>query len=187
MKDNIKVIIYVLIFALFMVFAIIGYKKLLVKENTKINNEINDVSSNTQSSKTKLEDFEVYSEDGTKVKVSSFKGKPIIINVWTSWCTYCNIEMPYFNELYLKEKDNIKFMMINITGDRDTKEAAKKFVTENNYDFDVYYDLNLDAARALGIYSYPTTIFIDKEGYIDSTKIGVITKEELENKIEELK
>ena len=95
--------------------------------------------------------------------------------------------MPYFNELYLKEKDNINFVMINVTGDRDTKEDAKKFVNENNFDFDIYYDFTLDSVENLEIYSYTTTIFVDKECYINYVRVGTITKDELVDKINELK
>ena len=54
-------------------------------------------------------------------------------------------------------------------------------------DFNIYYDLMLDSVKSLGIYSYPTTIFVDKEGYINYVRVGTITKDELVDKINELK
>ena len=77
--------------------------------------------------------------------------------------------------------------MINATGDRDSKEWAKQYIDESGYFFDVYYDINLEAISALGIYSYPTTIFVDKDGYIVNTNVGIVTKEILQNMINKIK
>ena len=98
-----------------------------------------------------------------------------------------NREMEYFNELYLKEKDNVTFVMINATGDRDSKDKAKEYINNRGYSFEIYYDMELEAIKCLDIYSYPTTIFVDKDGYIDSKVVGAISKETLRNKIENLK
>jgi len=181
MKDNIKVIIYFSFFVIFMILAYIGYNKFF---KMKIGIEENQ----TVIEKIKLKDFEIFLENGDKISSKQLLvGKPIVINVWTSWCGYCDIEMKYFNELYLKEKDNVVFVMLNATGDRDSKEKAKEYVKSKGYEFQIYYDLNLEALDSLDIYSYPTTIFIDKDGYVDSKIIGSITKEVLESKINSLK
>ena len=186
MKDNIKVMIYFTIFIVFMILATVGYNKLSKMKSKEIleSYESQEVINNK---KTKLPDFELYLENGDKISSKDLIGKPLVINVWTSWCGYCDIEMPYFNELYLKEKNNITFVMINVTGDRDSKEAAKKYITQRGYSFNIYYDLYLDAISSLDILSYPTTIFVDSDGYIESTIIGMITKETLQNKINKLK
>lgn len=185
MKEKIKSVIYIAIFVIFMIFCMVGYK-ILLNNQTTVNEKETDNTVN-QADNRKLPKFEVYINENEKINVESLIGKPIVINIWTSWCAYCDVEMAYFNELYLKEKDNIHFLMINATGDRDSIENANNFIDKNGYDFKPYYDLKLDALKSLGIYSYPTTIFIDSNGYIDSVKIGVITKEELKNKIEMLK
>jgi len=182
MKDNIKVMIYFGIFIVFMIIAYVGYNKLVEKENISEDKVIEN-----KEEKTKLKEFELYLENGEKISSDEIIGKPMVINVWTSWCGYCDVEMPYFNELYLKEKDNVTFVMINATGDRDSKENAKKYIQDSGYLFEIYYDLKLEAITALGIYSYPTTIFVDKNGYIDSTNVGLITKEILQDKINKLK
>ncbi len=186
MNDKLKTIIYIVIFCVVMAFLVLVYTKLSNEKKLSANDKDIEIKSSNYK-KEKLKDFSLSLEDGSKINISSLIGKPIVINVWTSWCAYCKIEMPYFNELYLKEKDNINFVMINVTGDRDTKEDAKKFVNENNFDFNIYYDFTLDSVENLEIYSYPTTIFVDKEGYINYVRVGTITKDELVDKINELK
>jgi len=184
MKEKIKFTIYLVIFAVFMIVAMVGYKKLLNRKNIIDDYESNDI---VDEERTKLPKFDVYINEKEKINIEFLTGKPIVINIWTSWCTYCVEEMKYFNEIYLKEKDNINFMMINATGDKDSIENANKFVNDNNYDFKPYYDLELEVLKSLNIYSYPTTIFVNSDGNIDYVKIGVITKEELEKRIEILK
>ncbi len=181
MKEKIKFTIYITIFTVFMIGAMIGYKALLSNQKNFDKNN----SKNKQ--KEKLPGFEIYVNESEKINIKSLIGKPMIINMWTSWCGYCAYEMEYFNEQYLEEKDNINFIMINVTGDRDTIENANKYINNYGYSFKPYYDLELDALKTLGVYSYPTTIFVDEDGYIDSVKIGMVTKEELKNKIKELK
>lgn len=187
MNNKIKTIIYMVIFCVFMIAMVFLYTKLSIKEDSKSNAKMQNNVDKSNSAKEMLKSFELYLEDGSKIDILSLTDKPLVINIWTSWCAYCKVEMAYFNEAYLKEKDNINFVMINVTGDRDSKENAKKFVNENNFDFDIYYDLELNSLKALGIYSYPTTIFVEKGGYINSKRVGMITKEELINKINELK
>lgn len=186
MKDSIKVTIYFIIFVVFLLISFIGYNKLLETKTTSIIKS-EESSEYKTDEKIRLQEFELYLESGEKISSKKLIGKPLVINIWTSWCGYCDVEMPYFNELYLEEKDNVTFVMINATGDRDSKEKAKKYVNEKGYSFEIYYDLNLEAISALGIYSYPTTIFVDSNGYIDSVNTGIITKETLKNKIKSLK
>jgi len=185
MKDNIKVMIYFTIFVLFMAFAYIGYGFLAKEQTNKVNE---DLVYENQNKKTKLKNFEVYNENNEKLSIKKIaNSRPMVINVWTSWCAYCDIEMKYFNELYMKNSKDVVFVMLNATGDRDSKEMAKKYIEDRGYNFNVYYDLELEAIKNLGIYSYPTTIFVNKDGYIENTIVGTITKEVLQANLERLK
>lgn len=116
--------------------------------------------------KQKAPDFTVYDADGNEVHLSDFVGKPIVLNFWASWCGPCKMEMPDFNEKYLELGEEVQFLMINMTdGSRDTVEIASAFIHESGYAFPVFYDTQMDAASAYGVYSLPMTFFIDAEGY----------------------
>ena len=109
--------------------------------------------------------FTVYDPDGNAVTLESLRGKPVIINFWATWCGYCVMEMPDFQEAYEEFGDRIHFMMVNVTdGYQETEAAAKAFIAEKGFTFPVYYDLDLSAAGAYGISSMPQTFFIDAEG-----------------------
>lgn len=129
-------------------------------------------------------DFTVVDENGEEYQLSDFKGKPVVLNFWASWCGPCKSEMPDFDKAYQKYKDEISFLMVNLTdGSRETVEKASAHVKEQGYSFPVYYDTMSEAAMTYGVYSIPTSYFIDKEGNIIAHAQGAIDKENLEKGI----
>ena len=129
-------------------------------------------------------DFMVYDRDGNAVMLSSFYGKPIVVNFWASWCPPCRMEMPDFNEKYLELGDKVNFLMVNMTAGRETKAEAEKFIKENGFSFPVYFDIDQDAAMTYGAYSLPTTYFIGKNGEAIAQATGAIDKETLQRGID---
>ena len=130
-------------------------------------------------------DFEVFDKAGNPVKLSSFFGKPIVLNFWASWCGPCQSEMPDFNEKYAELGGDVHFVMVNMTdGARETIEKASAFIEKNGYDFPVLFDTKSEAALTYGAYSLPTSFFINAEGHVIAQAVGAIDAATLQKGID---
>lgn len=127
--------------------------------------------------KTRAPDFSVVDGAGKTVKLSDFKGKPVVVNFWASWCPPCKAEMPDFQTVWNEVGDDVVFMMINATdGARETTEKAQKYITEQGFTFPVYYDTTQEASYTYGVSSLPTTLMIDRDGYLVTGQIGTMSE-----------
>lgn len=193
MKKNLKLIITIIIVVVLFVGALILYNTLSedYAPDTLAENSSQSESSNKESNKKdenvdySAPDFVVENSKGSEVTLSSYFGKPIVLNLWASWCSPCKMEMPYFEEAY-KENEDIQFMMVNMTSG-DYMGDAKDLIKEEGYTFPVFYDIYGEAATVYGASSLPMTIFIDKNGDLVTYAVGALTKEQLQEGIDLIK
>ena len=191
MKKNRSLFIIILIFVLLMGGAYFLYGRLsqtmdsdqlAVREDT--HSDAAAPAETEESGKTLAPDFTVYDLDGNTVRLSDYIGKPIVLNFWASWCGPCQSEMPDFNDACAELGGDVQFLMVNMTSGRETLENASSFIEEQGYTFPVLYDTDGNAAETYGIYSLPTTFFIDAEGYAIAQATGAIDRETLQKGID---
>lgn len=153
-------------------------------ENDTVANAENNQDETNEASK-KAPDIKVFDKEGNEVLLSSYFGKPIVLNFWASWCGPCKQEMPDFNEAYNKYGDQVEFLMINLTdGSRETVESASAFIEEQGYTFPILFDSEYNASITYAITSIPTTYFIDSEGYLAAHAMGAIDSSLLQQGID---
>lgn len=125
-------------------------------------------------------DFTVLDTEGQEVKLSDYFGKPIVLNFWATWCTYCKMEMPDFDKA-CRENPDIQFLMVNVTdGYQETVDSAKNYIAREGYEFPVFFDTTLEAASVYGASGLPMTVFIDQNGDLVTIGNGMLTAEDLE-------
>lgn len=149
--------------------------------------EATDVSISEQAIVTSVApDFTMEDANGKTVTLSEFKGTPVVLNFWTSWCRYCKAEMPYFESAYKQYGDQVQFIMLNASKSERSSDGGKTFIKESSYTFPVFYETEGKATTLYGLRGFPATIFIDANGNIVDKNIGVISQEKLNEMIQPL-
>ena len=131
-------------------------------------------------------DFTLKDMHGATVKLADFKGKPILLNYWATWCGPCKAEIPALNDLYAQYKDQgLAIVGISVDDDEPTLlEFSKNFPMSYTV---VTAREQEDALEAAGpVWGYPTTFFIGRDGSICGKHMGPATKEDFEREIKAL-
>ena len=131
-------------------------------------------------------DFTVTDINGTPVKLSDLKGKPVVLNFWASWCGPCRMEMPEFEKVYLEMKDKVTFLMVNVTISENSKQDAVSLIQQLGHTFPVYYDADGTATAAYGVDALPTTCFIDSKGRLITRAAGAMDADTLKHAISQI-
>jgi peroxiredoxin len=115
-------------------------------------------------------DFSVTLPDGTTAKLSDFRGKPVMLNFWASWCGPCTAEMKNIEAVYQKHlNDDFVILAVNQGEGAETVQGYKELWKLN---FRLVRD-NLDnASRLYRVRALPTTIFVDAQGKVYEIHIG---------------
>lgn len=184
MNKKIKMIFLIIIIVVAFVAVVFAYNTL--KAKLSLNNLPDSGQTNSDKNTSTAPDFTMQDIDGNELKLSDLYGKPIVLNFWATWCGYCKIEMPAFDELAKQYGDDVQFVMLNLTNDGETVEQATEYIKSNGYTFDVYFDKNQEAYSTYGAYSIPVTYFIRSDGTIKYYNPGAIEKDLLQTAIDGL-
>ena len=130
-------------------------------------------------------DFTVTDANGNQVQLSDFRGKPVVLNFWTSWCPSCVAEMPYFEQLYTEMGTELKVFKVNLLdGQRETLERVHNLMEERALSFPLFFDTTGEASAAYGVHSIPVTFFIDSQGAVAGMARGALNENTLQQGLE---
>jgi len=161
-----------------------------MKEATRPSEIVNKMMSTDKSKRPdyaiKAPDFTLRTVQGELFKLSENRGKVIMLNFWGTWCGPCRREIPDFNKLHAKyQKDGLKIVGITITS--GSAKNILEFMNDWDMEYTVLTDIDnnetqkvtSDYGRAIGkpITGIPTTLIIDKEGYIVKGYVGPRSEE----------
>lgn len=119
-------------------------------------------------------DFELRTFDGQTVRLSSLRGRTVLINFWASWCGPCRLEMPEFERLWQERgpRGDLAIVAVNAAA-QDTPGEARAFAREQGLTFTVAFDTAEGAVVArYGVRGLPSSFFVDRDGILRERVVG---------------
>ena len=116
-------------------------------------------------------DFSLKDLDGRKVGLKQFRGKVVLLNFWTTWCSPCKEEMPPLETLHQQFKKK-NFVLLAISVDYGEVKPVKEFIDKHHYTFPVLLDPKCEVLDLFQVKGIPTTFIIDKKGRMVGKAVG---------------
>jgi thiol-disulfide isomerase/thioredoxin len=121
--------------------------------------------------------------DGSTGSLADFRGRPVVLNFWASWCPACVAELPDFQQVHTELGDEVVFIGINMQ--EEDKVAAEALIARSGVAFLLADDPDGAIFRSFNGFGMPTSVFITADGVVADTHSGVIVADDLRAKIRE--
>ncbi len=104
------------------------------------------------------------------------RGKPVIVNVWASWCSPCRTETPLLERAWRQHNESVVILGV---ASRDVRPSAAAFLEEFGVTYPTLFDDSGAIRSALGVRGFPTTYIFNANGELQSTIVGGLTEQRL--------
>lgn len=121
---------------------------------------------------------------GGEQDLATYRGRPVILNFWATWCDPCRAEMPVFERAQQKYRDRGLVVLGVDFQERDPEIVA--FLSEVGVTFPSLVDRTGEVTRQWRATGLPTTFLIDRQGIIRDVRVGAFTDEMLESRLTKL-
>lgn len=121
-------------------------------------------------------DFRIDRVDGQKISLRDFRGRPVFLNFFATWCPPCKLELPSIIAQYQTYGHHVVFLGVD---EQESPEAVLAFAK----DMGMRYDLGIDQGNVAAAYlvqAIPTSVFIDKTGIVRAVNRGYLTPSQLQ-------
>jgi len=118
-----------------------------------------------------------------RAKVATFKGKPLVVNFWATWCDPCKAEMPRLASAEKKYAGRVSFLGVDV---QDDPSIAARFAAEKGVSYESVGDPRRDVAQSQGLLGLPVTQFYDASGKRVAVHAGELKADLLDEQISKL-
>jgi len=124
---------------------------------------------------------------GAEHKLAEYRGKPVVLNFWATWCVPCAAEMPLLNEMQKRYKTKVLFLAASVDDD-DMKPEVEAFIKKHQAEaLTVMMGATIDSLREFGLKQVmPGTVFIDAEGNIVDRVSGKLQRTDFTARLKKL-
>lgn len=129
-------------------------------------------------------DFELTALDGSSVKLSALRGKPVLLAFWGFGCPPCRVEAPHLSALAEKHAAE-GLVVLGINGWDDPRQVVEAYQEKNNFKHTLLLS-GSEVAKSYGIDLYPSCVWINKAGVITDIQYGSTSSKALELRTEKL-
>ena len=129
-------------------------------------------------------DFTLVQLDGVPVSLAEQRGKTVILDFLATWCAPCEVQMPVLDTLW-ERRGGPELMILGISVDTDPAPKVTEWVQERELDYPIAI-ASQELAVDYGVLGFPTLVIIDPAGGIHTRHIGVLSRPELEEILDEI-
>ncbi|MCB8985362.1 MAG: TlpA family protein disulfide reductase [Ardenticatenaceae bacterium] len=123
--------------------------------------------------------FYLHDLDGNVVDLESFRGQPVILNFWATWCAPCRVEMPALEAAYeAHQDDDLVILAVNA---QETHQEVTRFFDELELTFTPLLDADGEVSHLYNVFNFPSSYFIDATGKITAVHRGLLTDQQIES------
>jgi peroxiredoxin len=127
-------------------------------------------------------DFTLLSLDGSKVKLSDYRGKAVLLNFWATWCPPCKVEMPWFEDLQKQyRKDGL--VVLGVAMDDSEPATIAKFANQLGVNYPVLLGTDKVSDDYGDVQYLPTTFYIGRDGTIVDKMTGLLDRKDIEQAV----
>jgi thiol-disulfide isomerase/thioredoxin len=129
-------------------------------------------------------DFVFSSFDGTRVRLSDFRGRAVLLNFWATWCVPCRVELPQMDTL-LQQYGDSRLAVLAINGGESASRASG-YIRKLDIRLTAFgYDPKSAVARRYAVQGLPTSYFIDAQGVVTRVVAGQLTPRIMQSGVDE--